>query len=319
MQSFLRASFISIINMESEIDKHTSGWNFFSRFLFMRRRVVPRKFFAILCSLLIVFPIFNVHAQSKTAEVFPKEAPFTGFLQVGEELTYEVSYLSIALGTIKSKVKSIELVHGKPQYKVEVHIRSYDGIPFTTISTMFQSTMTSKLVSTSFSTREWYKDTIHKYINYTFDQKKDVVYVSERYGEKEIRQNYDTLKLDDKDWQDGCSLLFYARGNIFSKKKEHVPTLMYRSKADTYIQFGVERTSMEIDAVDYPVDVFKLEGDANFTGIFGLTGGFRGYFSADSACVPIFAQMKVIVGNVNLELIKWKRTDWKPPRAEKSE
>lgn len=254
------------------------------------------------------------YSQSQTNS-FQKELPYLGYFQVGEEMTYEVSYLLLRLGTIKTKVAAIDKVNGKPQFKIEAHIRSYKGIPFTTISTIFQSTMNSHAYSESFGTREWYQDTTHKYINYTYNRKKDVVYISERIGDKKNMLNYDTLKLENKRYQDGLSLLFYARSNVFAKHEEKVPTLVYRTKADTYIRFGRERTSVEISAVDYPIDVIKLDGEAGFTGIFGLTGGFKGWFSADSACVPIFAQMRVIVGNVNIELIKWKRPGWNPPKA----
>jgi hypothetical protein len=71
----------------------------------------------------------------------------------------------------------------------------------------------------------------------------------------------------------------------------------------------------EVDAIKYPVDVVHFEGEAGFVGIFGLTGGFEGWFSNDAAQVPILARMKVILGSVKIELIKWKRAGWTPPRA----
>lgn len=228
---------------------------------------------------------------------------------------YEVSYLFIKLGTITSRIVAVDRSGEKAEMKAEAFIKSYSGIPFTTINTVFYSTMNERMTSTSFAAREWYKDTTWKYMNYTYDRKKDKLYFSERLGKQKILDHYDTLKLDGKEWQDGLSLLFYARAFTFAKHEIRVPTLIYRTKADTYIRFGRERTSQEIDAVDYPVDVIKLDGEAGFTGIFGLTGGFRGWFSNDSACVPIYAQMRVIVGNVNIELIKWKRHGWKPPKA----
>jgi hypothetical protein len=90
---------------------------------------------------------------------------------------------------------------------------------------------------------------------------------------------------------------------------------MYRSKATTSIRFGVERDEVDIDAVKHDIRVMKLEGETGFTGIFGLTGGFEGWFSDDEASVPIVAKMHVLIGSVRIELIKWKRAGWKPPRA----
>jgi hypothetical protein len=67
--------------------------------------------------------------------------------------------------------------------------------------------------------------------------------------------------------------------------------------------------------VDYPVDVVHFDGNMDFVGIFGLTGGFEGWFSNDEARVPILAKMKVLIGSVTVELMKWTRPGWNPPRG----
>jgi hypothetical protein len=48
--------------------------------------------------------------------------------------------------------------------------------------------------------------------------------------------------------------------------------------------------------------------------LYGLGGKFEGWFSADDSRVPIKARMKVYLGNINIELKKWIRTDWTPPK-----
>jgi hypothetical protein len=58
-----------------------------------------------------------------------------------------------------------------------------------------------------------------------------------------------------------------------------------------------------------------FDGRADFVGIFGLTGGFEGWFSNDEARVPIMAKMKVLIGSVTIELMRWNRPGWTPPRA----
>jgi hypothetical protein len=76
-----------------------------------------------------------------------------------------------------------------------------------------------------------------------------------------------------------------------------------------------KKTSCEIDAVEYPIDTIEFDGRAEFVGIFGLTGGFSGWFSNDEAAIPIVAKMKVILGSVRVELKRWNRPGWVPPRA----
>lgn len=273
-------------------------------------RIFSRLFIAGFCAAAALIGGIRI-----AADPAPAAPPYTGFFVAGEELTYEVSYLLFKLGTITIRVPSVERSPRGAQFRTEALIKTYKGIPFMHLLTLFQSTINDQMASTSFANREYYKDTTWKYIHYAFDRKKDLLYISERIGDKRIPQNCDTLKLEGKQWQDGLSLFFRARSRVAERAEEHVPVLIYRTKADTYIRYGRERGSADIDAVDYPVGVDKLEGELGFTGIFGLTGGFTGWFSADSARVPIVAKMKVYIGNVNIELIKWKRPGWSPPRA----
>jgi hypothetical protein len=233
--------------------------------------------------------------------------------QVGEEMTYEVSYLAIKLGSITSKVVSIDTVKKQVFFRTEGFIKTYSGIPFVKLKTLFQSTVNDNLACTSFSAKEAYKDSTNKYMNYTFPRKKDFMYFSERLGNTPVKEHYDTIALQGKQWQDGLSLLFYARAHAHQKYTDFVPVLVYRKKATTTIHFGQGRERKKIDATNYSVRTVKLDGETGFTGIFGLTGGFEGWFSEDEASVPIYAKMHVYIGSVRIELIKWKRKGWGPP------
>jgi hypothetical protein len=115
--------------------------------------------------------------------------------------------------------------------------------------------------------------------------------------------------------QDGLSLFFYAREYVHQYKTEQVPTYMDTLGLTTDINFKNTIEKNEIDAVNYPLSVVYFDGKADFTGIFGLTGGFEGWFSNDDARIPITAKMKVILGSVRVELTKWKRNAWTPPYA----
>lgn len=68
------------------------------------------------------------------------------------------------------------------------------------------------------------------------------------------------------------------------------------------------------DAIDYHVAVIKIAGVADFVGLFGLTGEFISWLSADEARIPIKAQFNVSIGSISLELEKYKRTGWEPPK-----
>ncbi len=245
------------------------------------------------------------------------ETPNLQIFQEGEELVYEVSYLGMGLGSITTRVSSAASADGTPRFAAECRVITYRGVPFVTLNTLFQSIMGASLQSTFFRNKEFLSgEGVFKYIEYAFPKNRNHVYISERVDEHPEWAKSDTLSLEGKQWQDGLSLFFYARAFSHSYRQRNIPVLMYFTKATTSIQFGVENEEEDIDAVDYDIRCRKLEGETGFTGIFGLTGGFEGWFSDDAAAVPIRAKMHVILGSVHIELIKWKRKGWKPPRAD---
>lgn len=236
--------------------------------------------------------------------------------QEGEELAYEVSYLGVGLGAITTRITSVDSTKTGLRIATECLIRTYRGIPFITLNTRFQSVVGDSLYTTFFRNKEFLADdSVYKYIEYTFPKNRSRVYVTETVDGHPEWSKRDTIDLEGKRWQDGLSLFFFARTFSHSRQTCRVPVLMYFDKAITKIRFGVGQEQENIDALEYDIRCRRLEGETGFTGIFGLTGGFEGWFSDDAAAVPIRAKMHVYIGSVNIELIKWKRKGWKPPRA----
>jgi len=249
------------------------------------------------------------HAGSRTGCV-----PNYGVFVQGERLVYEVSYLGIGLGTISSRTVSVDSTDRGLLVRTEAYIRTFKGVPFVTLNTHFQSRIGPGLQSAAFRNREYLRnDTVYKYITYFYPEHADEVIIGETVTDKPGWSRIDTLDLEGKHWQDGLSLLYYARAYAHARCRKEVPVLMYRSKAVTTINFGVEREEQEIDALDDDLRTVKLDGETGFTGIFGLTGGFEGWFSDDRAAVPVTAKMHVLIGSVWIELVKWDRPGWSPP------
>jgi hypothetical protein len=113
--------------------------------------------------------------------------------------------------------------------------------------------------------------------------------------------------------QDGLSILFYARMNFGEQRTVTVPCFVNEKEEKTVINFFNESEPVSIDAVDYEIDCRRLNGRTDFVSIYGLTGDFEGWFSNDSFSVPILAKMNVIIGSIDLELIKWNEKLWNPP------
>jgi hypothetical protein len=204
-------------------------------------------------------------------------------------------------------------VNGSPAFRSKAFIDSYSGVPFVELHASFESWIDPGMFSRKFIGKS--KEGKHwEYARYHFAYDEQRVLIESGRRDTVVEKR-DTLTLDGHS-QDGLSLFFYARDQLRSRKPQNIPCLVTEKKVNTFIDFTDARSSLEIDAVEYPVDVLAFEGTAEFVGIFGLTGDFEGWFSNDEARVPIMAKMKVILGSITIELMEWKRAGWTPPRGE---
>lgn len=233
-------------------------------------------------------------------------------MQVGEELTYIVSYSLFKLGEIKLKTLEKKEENGKVYYKTIAHIDSYESVPFVSLHQIYESFFNQNLYSDYFRHTEKEKDYV-KFTTYDFDYNKKQVKIKKgRFNKYQLWA--DSTAVINKHYQDGLSLFYFARMN-FTEAGEKKAHIFLNEKYDSAtIVYHTGREEINIDAVDYGIDCKYLNGSANFVGIFGLTGYFEGWFSNDNQAVPILAKMKVIIGNITVELKEWRKARWTPPK-----
>ncbi len=240
----------------------------------------------------------------------------SSFLQIGEELEYAVSYSFFSIGTVKFKIVDEGTRNGRPFFKAraiiesnpslnwlkEVHIRFYGEIDDSIFSNYWISQDSS-------SSRVEYHS-----LTFNYDDSELVYEKGEigRSGERRIRKT-DSIRITGPG-QDGLSLFFYAREHAREKREATVSTFIENKEANAHINFQNKIEDMDIDAVKYPVETVFLDGRADFVGVVGMTGGFRGWFSNDAARIPIVARLNVWLGSIKVELKSWKRQGWQPPQ-----
>lgn len=273
--------------------------------LLMKIIKIPIRVLIILVGILIPF-LWNALPQERNSW---KE---DGIFQVGEELIYNVSYLGFDLGRIKIKLLEKESDSTSSWYKAIAYMDTYKGVPLVDLHSVFESTFNNEIYSKYFQARD--KDNDHwKLFKYNFIYPENKVLVEEGIWKSNSVNRKDTISVDTF-YQDGLSLFYFARGHLRDKKQIKVPVFVNEKKGYAQIRFTGQQKNEKIKAVDYPIDVLYFDGVAEFIGVFGLTGGFEGWFSNDYAHVPILAKMKVIIGNIRIELMEWKKPGWSPPR-----
>jgi hypothetical protein len=251
-------------------------------------------------------------AVASGADGMQSGAPPSKVLLEGEELVYNVRYGFIDLGQVRIVITHAVHTSSYAAFQGKAVIDSYPKVPFVDLHAIYESLIDSAVFARFFVGK--LKDKDHWDMSrYRFDYDRNRVLIEVADFDTIVTKR-DTLSITTK-YHDGLSLFFYARDQLFSHLKVNIPTLIKEEKVMTYIDFKGERSSVEVEGIDYPIDVVGFDGRADFVGIFGLTGGFEGWFSNDEARVPIMAKMKVLIGSVTIELMRWNRPGWTPPRA----
>ncbi len=283
------------------------------------RCLLPRTLtLLILCSgvlLLSGLRTASVRTGRGEAEVIPRDT-IPPVLQVGEELEYHVSYSFFSIGTITLKIVDKQQRNGRTTYRAVTIIDSNPSMNWLTETHIrFYGEMDEDVFSYHWLGEDSSKDgVIYRTMDFDYDVQKMYYEKGKRSPNgSSTRELRDTIPVHARS-QDGLTLFFYAREHVRQKKQETIPTFIENKEQKTFIDFQNERASIDIDAVDYPVEVVHFDGRADFVGVFGLTGGFEGWFSNDDARIPIVARMKVILGSIKVELRRWKHDTWQPPK-----
>jgi hypothetical protein len=253
--------------------------------------------------------------EAKEIETIQVEIPAgNSMFQIGEELQYNVSYSIFDIGLVKMEVLDTATKNGIKIFKTKAYLDSYSGLPFVDLHQVFYSEMDVDAIAQLFVAHTTTKPQDMPYEKYIFDYDKNKVTYQFGVEPKGYITKTGEEPITDKQL-DGLSLFYYSRDHFREIGKKSIPVFVSEKSYKTHFNFMNKLGSQEIDAVKYPIETIEFDGSSDFTGVYGLTGYFRGFFSNDDAGVPIVAKMKVILGSVHIELIKWNRPGWVPPRA----
>jgi hypothetical protein len=270
----------------------------------MKRKVLFPVITGVLCAIAVAGSPDNDSSTPLIATPSPE-----AILSNGEELLYEVRWTLFRIGTIR--------IRQRPDLKAIAYIDSYDGLPFVDLHSIYHTEMDSGFFS-RWSTSIDKSGKMWTGLRYISDTTENTIIVEELEqlgprSQPHVVGIRDTIRLQSRQFVDGLSIGFFPRLMLRSGKTVRVQTVLSGKLGTTTFQFNNKRTMQKINALDSPVRVVEVTGVTDVVGIFGLTGEFTGWFSDDDAAVPIKGKLNVLIGNVTIELIEWKRPGWSPP------
>lgn len=263
-------------------------------------------------ALIVSFLFLGSITVAGTALSAPQDTTADAVFQAGEELTYNVTYAGINLGQIRLRLSDTVSVSGGRAFHARGLIDSYRSIPFVELHTVYEDCIAPAGYSEWFLSKT--KHNTHWIVySYRFNYPERRVVLEKSFDTAVAVVGRDTLRIDTA-CQDGLSLFYSARKFLQPGSHARFPSVVSEKKGYANIEVSREREHETIDAIDYPVRLIHAAGSAHFVGVYGLSGDFEGWFSDDAARVPVIAKLKVFIGSIRLELMKWKRDGWAPPR-----
>lgn len=228
--------------------------------------------------------------------------------QIGEELTYKVSWEFIRIGTVSLSVVDTVTIHGAKTYHLKMKIDSSPWLFFVNMHSEFDSYLTEDTYPRLLICKEEIDGDDYD-SRYQFDyENKEIVIHHE--GVENPDKKIDKRMPLEKQIQDGISIIFYARKNCTTSKKEKLFVIAEAKEGVLDINFTGKTKDIEISIAQNKAPAYYINGEAHFKSIAGFSGGYKGWFSLDERRVPLAAEMKVFIGSVYLELEDWK--NWQP-------
>jgi hypothetical protein len=247
-----------------------------------------RRWFVVICLILgaVSGSVSWVAAgEPSSARSFP----------VGEQLTYEISWLSFTAGTAVMAVSAAGSDGDRPLAKLITTAQSRPAITkFFPVDNRVESIVDPATLLPEhliFKRREGKKK---EDIEYTFHQKEGTVTVVKN-GATEIQEMPPGT-------QDVISCLYYARSELALQPGSSLTMNVYHDKKNRKLDVRVE----EIEIVSGPwgeVETARVLVIMPFQGLFLNKGNIRVWFTNDDRRIPVRMKAKIVIGSIVADLV----------------
>jgi Protein of unknown function (DUF3108) len=254
----------------------------------LRHALFPRTRLVLAC--LILGALSGVVSWAEASNLSSARS-----FQVGEQLTYEISWLYITAGTAVMAISQADADGDRPLAKLITTAQSRPAITkFFPVDNRIESIVDPATLfpeHLTFKRREGKKK---EDFEYTFNQKEGKVIVV-KGGTTE------TLEIP-PGTQDVISCLYYARSTLSFQPGLSLTMNVHHDKKNRAIEARVE----EIETVSGPwgeVETARVLVVMPFQGLFLNQGNIRVWFTNDDRRIPVRMKAKVIIGSIVADLV----------------
>ncbi|HEX7093928.1 MAG TPA: DUF3108 domain-containing protein [Nitrospiraceae bacterium] len=215
--------------------------------------------------------------------------------QIGEQLTYEISWLNITAGTAVMAVGAAGTDGERPLVKLVTTAQSRPAITkFFPVDNRVESIVDPATLLPEHMTFKRREGKKKEDIEYTFHQKEGTVTAVKGGTTETLQIPPGTL--------DAISCLYYARSQLSLLPGSLLRMNVYHDKKNRKLDVRVE----EIETVSGPwgeVETARVLVVMPFQGIFLNRGNIRVWFTNDDRRIPVRMKAKVIIGSIVADLV----------------
>jgi len=244
-----------------------------------------------------------VYSQSQLT--FEKNKPPTmeQLTSVKERFVYGVKYGFLNLGEVEVITTPDTTYEGREMVHLRTIMRANHRIPFVGRRDIHYQSFSRFTDEWPYSFVFW-RDDMHKeeYERYKieFDRERDKVFFFES-GEPT-----DTLALEDPA-SGGDVIFLFARMFAGTDRSYELPVYIENEKGEVTAMNSSQPDIRSYDAFPEPIEAYCSEGVTNVDGPFGFTGNFKAWFGADDLRIPLEAHVRIVFGNVKVQLKEYER------------
>jgi hypothetical protein len=233
--------------------------------------------------------------------------------QPGEELRYSVKWKFFRLGTVTMRAERDTIQSATGRVKLTMIVESNPDVSFIELRELNESlVMPPEGFALDFYARHQDGDDIREARQHYEPTKRMATYTLTDMVKNIILQKDTSANVPP--FVEGSALFFKARALSQSTGIVRLPTMIMGEIQNTTLDYHGDIEYISIDAYDRDIRTRKFSGRADWTGgTAGMSGDFSGWLSDDAAAVPIRAEMKIVLGSIDLELEHWTRPGWIPP------
>jgi hypothetical protein len=253
------------------------------------RHVLVHAWLVLAC--LIMGAMSGTASWAESSRPLPTARSF----QVGEQLTYEISWLNITAGTAVMAVSDAGMDGGRSRAKLITTAQSRPAITkFFPVDNRVESIVDSATLLPEhlfFKRREGKKK---EDIEYTFHQNDGKVTMVKGGATETLEMPPGT--------QDVISCLYFARSELSFQPGASLTMNVFHDKKNRKLDVQVE----EIETVSGPwgeIEAARVLVVMPFQGLFLNQGNIRVWFTNDERRIPVRMKAKVIIGSIVADLV----------------